>query len=139
MIKKKIFIFNFNARSSSGRCLRHFCHRITNRNCIGLLTGWKVLECLDPLTNAHACCKCYVIPASEPFERGLRHSVGKLVCSGSKIKKLRYAQLDERFWPHLECTLAALFHKYHFPFFFSSRRRHTSCLSDWSSDVCSSD
>src|SRR5262245_66465701 len=24
-------------------------------------------------------------------------------------------------------------------FFFSSIRRHTSCLSDWSSDVCSSD
>src|ERR1035441_10291393 len=24
-------------------------------------------------------------------------------------------------------------------FFFSSRRRHTSCRSDWSSDVCSSD
>src|SRR5205814_6001913 len=24
-------------------------------------------------------------------------------------------------------------------FCFSSRRRHTSCLSDWSSDVCSSD
>src|SRR5262245_29228401 len=23
--------------------------------------------------------------------------------------------------------------------FFSGRRRHTSCLSDWSSDVCSSD
>src|SRR5438045_7051466 len=27
----------------------------------------------------------------------------------------------------------------HFCFFFSSRRRHTTCLSDWSSDVCSSD
>src|SRR5437899_5224966 len=26
-----------------------------------------------------------------------------------------------------------------FNFFFSSRRRHTRCLSDWSSDVCSSD
>src|SRR5438045_8967598 len=26
-----------------------------------------------------------------------------------------------------------------FFFFFSSRRRHTRCLSDWSSDVCSSD
>src|SRR5437899_6126447 len=26
-----------------------------------------------------------------------------------------------------------------FYFFFSSRRRHTRCLSDWSSDVCSSD
>src|SRR5262245_65287827 len=26
-----------------------------------------------------------------------------------------------------------------FHFFFSSRRRHTRCLSDWSSDVCSSD
>src|SRR5436853_4075107 len=24
-------------------------------------------------------------------------------------------------------------------FFFSSRRRHTRCLSDWGSDVCSSD
>src|SRR5437899_9250238 len=27
----------------------------------------------------------------------------------------------------------------YFLFFFSSRRRHTRCLSDWSSDVCSSD
>src|SRR5262245_53643243 len=27
----------------------------------------------------------------------------------------------------------------YFVFFFSSRRRHTRCLSDWSSDVCSSD
>src|ERR1039458_10673671 len=27
----------------------------------------------------------------------------------------------------------------YFCFFFSSRRRHTRCLSDWSSDVCSSD
>src|ERR1039458_10583002 len=26
-----------------------------------------------------------------------------------------------------------------FCFFFESRRRHTRCLSDWSSDVCSSD
>src|SRR5215212_8014564 len=29
--------------------------------------------------------------------------------------------------------------RYGFFFFFSSRRRHTRCLSDWSSDVCSSD
>src|SRR5262245_64242280 len=28
---------------------------------------------------------------------------------------------------------------YDYVFFFSSRRRHTRCLSDWSSDVCSSD
>src|SRR5436853_4098363 len=28
---------------------------------------------------------------------------------------------------------------YAIEFFFSSRRRHTRCLSDWSSDVCSSD
>src|SRR5205814_2630774 len=27
----------------------------------------------------------------------------------------------------------------HRRFLFSSRRRHTRCLSDWSSDVCSSD
>src|SRR5262245_21297119 len=31
------------------------------------------------------------------------------------------------------CVFCLLF------FFFSSRRRHTRCLSDWSSDVCSSD
>src|ERR1039458_9728267 len=31
------------------------------------------------------------------------------------------------------CVTHAIF------FFFSSRRRHTRCLSDWSSDVCSSD
>src|SRR5262245_1101811 len=30
-------------------------------------------------------------------------------------------------------------HSLLFCFFFSSRRRHTRCLSDWSSDVCSSD
>src|SRR5205814_4761037 len=29
--------------------------------------------------------------------------------------------------------------RFEFYFFFSSRRRHTRCLSDWSSDVCSSD
>src|SRR5215831_12048480 len=29
--------------------------------------------------------------------------------------------------------------RYFCVFFFSSRRRHTRCLSDWSSDVCSSD
>src|SRR5438045_5676789 len=31
------------------------------------------------------------------------------------------------------------FFSFFFFFFFSSRRRHTRCLSDWSSDVCSSD
>src|SRR5438045_7965666 len=36
----------------------------------------------------------------------------------------------------LFCMLLCLFC---FFFFFSSRRRHTRCLSDWSSDVCSSD
>src|SRR5947199_1949139 len=35
-------------------------------------------------------------------------------------------------------ALHSVFHYACF-FFFSSRRRHTRCLSDWSSDVCSSD
>src|SRR5262245_63465626 len=35
------------------------------------------------------------------------------------------------------CLLVFLF--VFFFFFFSSRRRHTRCLRDWSSDVCSSD
>src|SRR2546422_3372732 len=32
-----------------------------------------------------------------------------------------------------------MIHKYFLLFFFSSRRRHTRCSRDWSSDVCSSD
>src|SRR5207245_3533292 len=32
-----------------------------------------------------------------------------------------------------------LYVTYVFVFFFSSRRRHTRCYRDWSSDVCSSD
>src|SRR5205814_7975487 len=32
-----------------------------------------------------------------------------------------------------------IYHELYLFFFFSSRRRHTRCLSDWSSDVCSSD
>src|ERR1035441_4212662 len=37
-------------------------------------------------------------------------------------------------WDVLSCTLIRI------PFvFFPRRRRHTRCLSDWSSDVCSSD
>src|SRR5947199_6868556 len=36
-------------------------------------------------------------------------------------------------WPTVFLFLCVCF------FFFSSRRRHTRCLSDWSSDVCSSD
>src|SRR2546429_6081404 len=35
-------------------------------------------------------------------------------------------------------ALAALIVR-HYDFFFSSRRRHTRCSRDWSSDVCSSD
>src|SRR5262245_63760339 len=38
---------------------------------------------------------------------------------------------------NLEVYLSLLSCSYFF--FFSSRRRHTRCLSDWSSDVCSSD
>src|SRR5262249_57904408 len=34
---------------------------------------------------------------------------------------------------HPDCDLSSFF------FFFSSRRRHTRLVSDWSSDVCSSD
>src|SRR5437899_4956580 len=36
------------------------------------------------------------------------------------------------FWSMFRYTVSVFF-------FFSSRRRHTRCLSDWSSDVCSSD
>src|SRR2546422_7395108 len=37
------------------------------------------------------------------------------------------------------CMIFAEIHIFTFFFFFSSRRRHTRCSRDWSSDVCSSD
>src|SRR5262245_62894979 len=37
------------------------------------------------------------------------------------------------------CLLYVMHLRWTVFFFFSSRRRHTRCLSDWSSDVCSSD
>src|SRR5262245_64751544 len=41
---------------------------------------------------------------------------------------------------HFSISLSSFSHLFRFFFFFfSSRRRHTRCLSDWSSDVCSSD
>src|SRR2546429_4203292 len=36
-------------------------------------------------------------------------------------------------------SLSFRFYGHAFVFFFSSRRRHTRCSRDWSSDVCSSD
>src|SRR3989449_7880749 len=41
--------------------------------------------------------------------------------------------------PAMERSLEGKIHLYSFVFFFSSRRRHTRCSRDWSSDVCSSD
>src|SRR5262245_62829014 len=45
------------------------------------------------------------------------------------------------FYDSLRFLVIVLFvtHSLFLFFFFSSRRRHTMCLSDWSSDVCSSD
>src|SRR5437016_13882341 len=37
------------------------------------------------------------------------------------------------------CLLCFFLFYFYFFFFFSSRRRHTRLVSDWSSDVCSSD
>src|SRR5258706_3538593 len=39
----------------------------------------------------------------------------------------------------IQVTILVLFCRVHLFFFFSSRRRHTILVSDWSSDVCSSD
>src|SRR6202023_1517483 len=52
------------------------------------------------------------------------------VCRQSTRAALRQEQLSSRFaLTNLVCLLL----------FFSSRRRHTRLVSDWSSDVCSSD
>src|SRR5437899_8739376 len=54
-----------------------------------------------------------------------------LVCSGAVVTRFIDALERAAGRGARVCVL--------FVFFFSSRRRHTRCLSDWSSDVCSSD
>src|SRR5262245_62890445 len=55
----------------------------------------------------------------------------------------RYIHAICRFFTFFDYFLTFVFNSHFFLFFlfffFSSRRRHTRCLSDWSSDVCSSD
>src|SRR5262245_14664945 len=54
------------------------------------------------------------------------------------ICTLSTGELNSRLVPlTLFCSYS--FYCLSYVFFFSSRRRHTRCLSDWSSDVCSSD
>src|ERR1035438_7206082 len=50
----------------------------------------------------------------------------------TKSQKLLSARMETASRPGLRT-------RSQYGFFFSSRRRHTRCLSDWSSDVCSSD
>src|SRR2546429_1908715 len=49
------------------------------------------------------------------------------VAPGCRVRKMPMRACSEVAWPPP------------FVFFFSSRRRHTRCSRDWSSDVCSSD
>src|SRR2546429_1087402 len=49
-----------------------------------------------------------------------------------------HKQMDNRI-KLLEEILSFRMQGVEFDFFFSSRRRHTRCSRDWSSDVCSSD
>src|SRR5258705_10190593 len=51
------------------------------------------------------------------------------------MRKLAVADLS----PYYRCQVRSRAMIDSLCFFFSSRRRHTRCLSDWSSDVCSSD
>src|SRR5437016_11606098 len=54
--------------------------------------------------------------------------------SAQKIRgcSCRYAKIRVELCPGIPASVIT-------PFFFSSRRRHTRLVSDWSSDVCSSD
>src|SRR5947199_3534024 len=52
------------------------------------------------------------------------------------VTSRRTLMVVSRFEMHLRANAVR---RFAYLFFFSSRRRHTRCLSDWSSDVCSSD
>src|ERR1039458_4629414 len=57
---------------------------------------------------------------------------GQLAPGGPRVPR-RLRQISQRLSPRSRRLLCFSW------CFFSSRRRHTRCLSDWSSDVCSSD
>src|SRR5262245_9015650 len=63
------------------------------------------------------------------------------MCFGSAGRVLCFVELYclAVFWRAGFCFWLFIFFVLLSFFFFSSRRRHTRCLSDWSSDVCSSD
>ena len=83
--------------------------------------------------------------AADPFEeaeeslrrQGVRRALDALPERERRILELRFG-FDGEPW-----TLEAIGHELDLTrelvFFFSSRRRHTICYRDWSSDVCSSD
>src|SRR5258706_514346 len=65
-----------------------------------------------------------------PFLQQPPEFLGRVLCFGNGLRKrvaLEGVDLVEDHDGHKQ------------PFFFSSRRRHTRLVSDWSSDVCSSD
>src|SRR5262245_60494090 len=58
-----------------------------------------------------------------------RERAGRDLGARTYLEKLEHSRGPFRFRAEIRTLV----------FFFSSRRRHTMCLSDWSSDVCSSD
>src|SRR5207245_7007100 len=65
--------------------------------------------------------------------------ISVLVCVLSLFEVVpRRSRLLVFFWSVYSCFFCLFYVVFVF-FFFSSRRRHTRCYRDWSSDVCSSD
>src|SRR5947199_397612 len=70
-----------------------------------------------------------------------QYALGDSACTVHLQKAVHYVNLShgagvDVLRAHVPHASIGAIHNY---FFFSSRRRHTRCLSDWSSDVCSSD
>src|ERR1035438_1342869 len=60
-------------------------------------------------------------------------------CGGMAVTTARRSAMRARISTTTRCRFDATVAAAVASFFFSSRRRHTRCLSDWSPDVCSSD
>src|SRR5262245_38923816 len=77
------------------------------------------------------------IPHTEVTKREARSDDG--TATRGHLSRLRVRHPYIMFVPQWDLLEMFAASAAEFPFFFSSRRRHTRCLSDWSSDVCSSD
>src|SRR5262245_10015703 len=94
---------------------RHFCHRIIYRERVWFLDGWEFLEGFCKLPCSSLCCVYEISVVNHPVPVRIRSGIRKFVRIGTQIEHFWNTKSDEGLSPHLQCSLATLFHEYQLP------------------------